>query len=463
MGTEPQALSLCELSTLVKNGIRDLFPDSCWIIAEISELNINQSGHCYLELVEKKPDSEQILARSRATIWAFTFRMLRPYFESVTRQFFAPGIKIMAQVSVEFHEVYGFSLNIKDIEPNFTLGDVSRKRQEIIQRLQDEGVLHLNKELDLPAVPQRIAVISSESAAGYGDFVDQLKNNQYGYSFHIKLFQSYMQGDEVEKSVVNALEQIYQQIDQFDLVVIIRGGGSQLDLNCFNAYWLCYHITQFPIPVLTGIGHERDETIADLVAHTSLKTPTAVAEFIIDQVVEFDSYLDDLHGRIINLASEQLLALKEDLANYSRNVTAIAKLRIHSENQQILTKGVLVQRSVKSYFQKNIQLMNILRTRTKTHLRFVLQHDIQRLDNLQKNAKTLTKNLLINEQKRLSKLDNAMELLNPLKILKRGYTITYHNGKIVKSIEHLKTGDTIENKWIDGKSMSTVKDITPTP
>ena len=365
----------------------------------------------------------------------------------------------MAQVSVEFHEIYGFSLNIKDIEPNFTIGDVSRKRQEIIQRLQDEGVFHLNKELNFPVVPQRVAVISSKTAAGYGDFVDQLKTNQYGYSFHIKLFQAYMQGDEVEKSVINALEQIFQQIDKFDLVVIIRGGGSQLDLNCFNSYWLCYHITQFPIPVLTGIGHERDETIADLVAHTCLKTPTAVAEFIIDQVVEFDSHLNDLNSRIIDLASEQLQSVKEDLANYSRNVTAFAKLRINSENQQLLTHTMLIQQSLKRYFQKNIQLLNTIQIRTKTHLRFVLQHDVQHLDMLQKNTKALIKHLLNNEQKRLSKLDNANELLNPLQILKRGYTITYHHGKIVKSVKHLKEGDTIENTWIDGKASSTVNEV----
>ena len=200
-----QSLTLFELNNQVKTGIREIFPGSYWVVGEISEINVNQSGHCYLELIEKQTDSEQIIARARATIWAYTFRMLKPYFESVTGQKFAYGIKIMVSVTVDFHEVYGFSLNIKDIEPNYTIGDLSRKRQEIIQRLQDEGVFHLNKELEFPVVPQRIAVISSETAAGYGDFVDQLKNNRFGYKFKVRLFQAYMQGEEAEQSIITAL------------------------------------------------------------------------------------------------------------------------------------------------------------------------------------------------------------------------------------------------------------------
>jgi exodeoxyribonuclease VII large subunit len=274
---ETKAISLIELQTQVKTGIRTMFPGIYWIIAEISEMNTNQSGHCYLELIEKSTESEQIIAKAKATIWAFTFRMLKPYFESVTGQRFSTGIKVMLSVSIEFHELYGFSLNVKDIEPNYTVGDLTRKKQEIIKQLQDEGVFHLNKELEFPIVPQRIAVISSETAAGYGDFVHQLKTNRYGFKYYIKLFKAYMQGEEAEKSIINALDQIFESLEKFDIIVIIRGGGSQADLNCFNSYWLAYHITQFPLPVLTGIGHERDQTIADLVAFNNLKTPTAVA------------------------------------------------------------------------------------------------------------------------------------------------------------------------------------------
>jgi len=457
MSDVPQTLSLFELNNLVKTGIRELFPDTYWIIGEVSEMNINQSGHCYLELIEKNPDSEQIVARSRATIWAFTFRMLRPYFESVTRQAFATGIKIMVQVSIEFHEIYGFSLNVKDIEPNFTIGDLSRKRQEIIQRLQDDGVFHLNKELDFPTVPQRIAVISSDTAAGYGDFTNQLSNNQYGYSFQIKLFRAYMQGDEAEPSIIEALEKIFQQSNKFDLVVIIRGGGSQADLNCFNSYWLCYHITQFPLPIITGIGHERDETIADLVAHTSLKTPTAVAGFIIDQMVDFDGYLNELQNQAISIASEQLQSWKDEIAGLSRNIASLVKLRISSENQKVLTYSALIRNLLKGYIQKNHQQLNTIKVRVKLYLRHALQEDKKHLGIMQKSFALLAKNLLKDEKKRLVRLEATHQLLDPSLVLKRGYTLTFRNGVLIKSSKLLNVGDTIETEWSDGRVSSTVK------
>jgi exodeoxyribonuclease VII large subunit len=210
--TDQKSISLYELNNNLKRGIKDLFPDTYWITGEICEMNINQSGHCYLELIEKATESEQIIARAKANIWAFTFRMLKPYFESVTGQRFSIGLKVMLNVSIEFHEVYGYSLNVKDIEPNFTVGDLTRKRQEIINRLQDEGVFDLNKELELPLVPQRIAVISSETAAGYGDFVDQLTDNDYGYKFHIRLFNAYMQGESAKQSIIDAMDKIFAEI-----------------------------------------------------------------------------------------------------------------------------------------------------------------------------------------------------------------------------------------------------------
>ncbi len=454
-----QTISLFELNSQVKTGIRELFPDTYWLIGEISEMNINQSGHCYLELVEKKSDSEQIIARAKATIWAFTFRMLRPYFESTTGQRFTTGLKIMVQVSIEFHEIYGYSLNIKDIEPNFTIGDLSRRKQEIIQRLQNEGVFHLNKELELPLVPQRVAVISSETAAGYGDFVDQLSGNRFGYLFHIKLFQAYMQGEEAEQSIIQALEQIFETVDQFDVVIIIRGGGSQADLDCFNSYWLCYHITQFPLPILTGIGHERDETIADLVAHTSLKTPTAVAEFIIDRVAEFGEYLNELHSRVMTIASEQLQSWKDQIAGLLRNIISLVKLRMSSENQRILTLGILSQRSLKGFLQKNHQRLSTVRVRVKSHLHHYFYHDMQHLGLMQKRLILLMKSSMKDEKKRLKKLENTNHLLDPVLVLKRGYTLTFRNGILIKSARQLKTGDVIENKWNDGKASSTVNEV----
>jgi exodeoxyribonuclease VII large subunit len=279
---------------MTKSALKTAFRESYWVLAEISEMKVNYSGHCYLELIEKEDDGDSVRAKARATIWAATFRMLKPYFETATNIKFAAGIKLLVKVSVDFHEVYGFSLNINDIEPSYTIGDAARRRQEIINRLKAEGVYEMNKALEMPVLPKRIAIISSNTAAGYGDFMNQMQQNPYGYTFSIKLFPAVMQGDAAEQSVVTALEHVFEYEQYFDVVVIIKGVGSQSDLACFNSYWMEYNICQFPIPVLTGIGHEQDETIADLVAHTRLKTPTAVAEYIISIFREADERLNGL-------------------------------------------------------------------------------------------------------------------------------------------------------------------------
>ncbi len=278
---ENNPLSLCELLGSVKMTLKNHLTPSFWVIAEISELKVNYSGHCYLELIEKDSGGESIKAKVRATIWSSAYRMIQAYFESATRSKLAAGMKVMVKASVEFHELYGLSLNITDIEPSYTVGEMALKKQEIINRLIAEGVFGMNKSLSLPDLPRRIAVVSSKTAAGFGDFMDQLLKNDFGYKFYVKLFPAAMQGAEAEQSIIAALDAVFEAESQFDLVVIIRGGGSQSDLNCFNSYWLACHICQFPLPILTGIGHEQDETIADLVANTRLKTPTAVAEFLI--------------------------------------------------------------------------------------------------------------------------------------------------------------------------------------
>jgi exodeoxyribonuclease VII large subunit len=459
MSETPQAISLLELNNQVKSGIRDLFPGSYWIVGEISEMNVNQSGHCYVELIEKKDDSDQITARAKGNIWAYTFRMLRPYFESVTGQRFSTGIKIMVKVSIEFHEVYGYSLNIKDIEPSFTIGDVSRKRQEIIQRLTDEGVFHLNKEIEFPVVPQRIAVISSETAAGYGDFTNQLAQNPKGYAFELSLFQSYMQGNEAEQSIIDALDKIFERSDNFDVVVIIRGGGAQADLNCFNSYWLCYHVTQFPLPVVTGIGHERDETVIDLVAHTNLKTPTAVAEFLINKLTTFDEYVDDLKNRVADTALEQVQAWKEENTSFSRTITSLVKLRIQSENQRTANLETMSRKLLKGFLQKNNQRLTTVTNRIRTNIHHAFSHDRQKLEMMQKNSILVVRNSLKDERKHLEQLGVTNHLLNPVHVMKRGFSLSFHNGVLIKSASQIKPGEIIESKWNDGSATSTISEV----
>jgi exodeoxyribonuclease VII large subunit len=412
MHSEP--ISLFELNQQIKSIVKNATEPAYWVFAEISELKINVSGHCYIELVEKDEKTENLKARSRATIWSSTFRMVSSYFESSAGIPLSPGIKIMVRVTVDFHELYGLSLNIIDIEPSYTLGELARKKQEIINRLIQEGVFDMNREIDFPGLPKNIAVISSETAAGYGDFTDQLLNNEYDFQFHVKLFPAYMQGEDAENSIIHALENIHRYEDIFDVVVIIRGGGSQADLSCFNNYRLALHVAQFPLPVLTGIGHEQDETVVDLVANTQLKTPTAVAEYLISCFLNELEQLGELTSRLVRLTSE----------------------RIETENIRISNTGyqfsMLVRQFISGQHAKFQQI--------KLKLGFVAQEAIVRM------------------QHHLNILEKRNQYLSPLEILKRGYSITRQNGKIIKDGDLLHEGDFLETLFYIGKRKSRVID-----
>ena len=262
-----EAISLYDLNALVRRSIEQCLPDEFWVQAELSDVRTNSTGHCYLEFIQKDPRSNNLIAKARGTIWANVYRLLKPYFEEATGQAFVSGIKVLVQVTVSFHELYGYSLTVQDIDPTYTLGDMAKRRREILKQLEEEGVLTLNKELDMPRLPQRIAIISSPTAAGYGDFCHQLQNNSRRFYFYTELFPALMQGDRVEDSVLAALDKVNVRLPEFDVVVIIRGGGATSDLSGFDTYLLAAACAQFPLPIITGIGHERDDTVRDAVAH----------------------------------------------------------------------------------------------------------------------------------------------------------------------------------------------------
>jgi len=393
-------LSLFELNEKIKNALSKNLEPSYWVIAEIGELRINQKGHCYLELIEKK--EEQLKAKVKATIWAYTFRNLSTWFVSVTGQELSAGMKILANVQVNYHELYGFSLNIRDIDPRFTLGEKERKRQEVINQLIEDGVFSMNKSLPLPSVPQRVAVISSPTAAGYEDFSEQLINNQYGYQFHLKLFKAIMQGPEAVESLIQAMHRVNQQIDSFDLLVIIRGGGSRVDFDCYDHYEVVSHLAQFPIPVITGIGHDRDESIADMVAHTKLKTPTAVSEFLIFGLMDFESKMIGLQEQVIQLTNNRINLEKEALNNITRDMNILSK--------QILSKNT------------------------------------NRLNQTSNKIETLPYQLVTQFYNQLALYDNSINLLDPVKTLKRGYTVTTYQGKLLKNLKDIKQGSKINTR-----------------
>lgn len=410
-----QVLSLFELNRFVKQALHNQLPDTYWVQAELSDVRSNSSGHCYLEFVQKDTGGNHLIAKARGTIWSNIFKMLKPYFEQETGQQFASGIKVLVQVSVEFHELYGYSLTVLDIDPTYTLGDMARRRREIILRLEEEGVLTMNKELDMPLAPQRIAVISSATAAGYGDFCDQLRNNPYGLSFQTKLFPAVMQGERVEESIISALESVYQELDEWDVVVLIRGGGATSDLSGFDTYNLAANCAQFPLPIITGIGHERDETVLDIVAHTRVKTPTAAAEYLIGRLYETALKLEDHATRVVNKVEE----------------------RLNWEHTRL----------------------NRLSERIPMNVRMCLQAGHYAVKGIQHRIDVALQERLLKEKHRLQLLEHQVRTASPEHLLKRGYSITLLDGRAVTDISMLKEGDVVTTRYAKGESQSVITKI----
>ena len=400
-----ESYSLSELGKCIKMTLKTAFSEPVWVRAEISEMHENVSGHCYLDLIEKADDTDVLVAKQKATIWAFTYRMLKPYFESETGATLRAGMKVLLLCDVEFHEVYGVSLNVRDIDPAFTVGEMAVRRAEIIRRLTDDGIVDMNKQQPLAPVPQRVAVISSATAAGYGDFCDQLRNNVFGYTFYTKLFPATMQGAQTEQSVVAALDKICDFIDNFDVVVIIRGGGATSDLVAFDNYNLALHCAQFPLPIISGIGHQRDESVVDLVAHTRVKTPTAAAEFLVARINDFEKNIDEM----------------------AQNVAFSAREVVHDELLRL---------------QQRIARLGVVQRVCVRH-DAALQHLTMRLRNAAKMA-------ISSEEKRMALVEKSIEYADPATLLQRGFTLTTKHGKIVKSVCDVAPGDIVTTHLADG-------------
>lgn len=430
-----EAFSLLELNNRVKHVLQQAIPDTCWIRAEMSDVRCNaSSGHCYLEFIEKHPVSGQLVARARGSIWAKTFRMLKPYFEMETGQLFTSGLKVLVKVSVEFHELYGYSLTVLDIDPAYTVGDLIRKRQEIIRQLKEEGVFSLNKELSFPTLPKRIAVITSPTAAGYEDFLNQLTNNKAGYPFYTRLFPALMQGERTEESVIAALDRVYQQMEYFDVVVIIRGGGATSDLSSFDSYLLAANCAQFPLPVITGIGHERDDTVLDLVAHTRMKTPTAVAEFLIARM---DRAAEELNGlqQAISLSATDRLAKQQALLQLLGS-----RLPVLALNQ----------------IERNRMLLQRIGNQFPIVATTLLSKKRNRLDTLSVHFKNQVEGVLMEQRRWIELTEQFVKMASPDYLLKRGYSLTLRNGKIVKQAEELEQGDELTVRFADGEVQAQV-------
>lgn len=451
------AISLYELNNLIKGVLDDSFPERIWIRAEMSDVRVNQNGHCYLEFIEKDQSGKALVAKVRGMIWANTFHLLKAYFENSTKQCFSSGLKVLVQVSVDFHELYGLSLTVYDIDPSYTLGDQALNRAAILKQLEEDGVLYLNKELELPVPANRIAIISSPTAAGYEDFLDQLHNNAFGFVFYTKLFAAIMQGDRAEDSIISALERIYDYQDCFDVVIIIRGGGATSDLSCFDSYLLAASCAQFPLPIVTGIGHERDETVLDIVAHTRAKTPTAVAEFLINTLTETASELAEISQDIVSIVTQRLQEETLKLNVFDTKNSFVLKAwykeqqAVLSSSKVILMKGM--QRIQRENLNKFDLLEDLLNKKSQQMQKTGAEYFQQIEDTLNRNTQRLFKN----ELNKLEVLEKHLQLSSPENILKKGYTLTMKAGKVIKQNSVLKSGDTITTFFSDGQTDSIVK------
>ena len=395
--TNNDRYTLRELNLMVRDAIEMELPDEYWVEAELSECR-ERSGHCYMELIEKDEHTNTPVARASAKCWRQTWQLLQPHFERATGQPLHAGLKVLLHVSAQFHEAYGFSWIVTDIDPTYTIGDMARKRQEIIRQLKEEGVFDLQRELSIPMFAKRIAVISAAGAAGYGDFVRQLEDNEYGFKFEVQLFPAIMQGEQVESSIINALEQIYSLTatssplnSPFDVVCILRGGGATADLSGFDTLPLAENVAQFPLPIITGIGHERDESILDMVSNSRVKTPTAAAALLIDNLLQVLTRIDSAQQRITMAISQQFATQKA------------------------------------------------------------------RLDSLQALLPILAQRFLSNARHRLELMEMQLQSYDPQLLLHRGYSITLHNGRAVRNPQQLKAGDEIETRVEKGIIKSIVQ------
>ena len=413
-------LSLRQLNLMVRDAIESALPDEYWVEAELSECREN-SGHCYMELIEKDELSNTPVARASAKCWRQTWGMVKPYFERVTGQPLRAGMKVLLQVYAQYHEAYGFSWIVSDIDPTYTIGDMARKRQEIIRQLKEEGVFDLQRELRLPTFAKRIAVISAKSAAGYGDFCHQLEDNEYGFRFEVTLFPAIMQGEQVEQSIIAALNQIYELqsnhisslTSHFDCVVILRGGGATADLSGFDTLALAENVAQFPLPIITGIGHDRDESILDMVSNTKVKTPTAAAALLIDNLLRVLERLDDA----------------------SQRITYAVNQRINSQKSRIVTM---------------MSLIPTLALRT-------LSDSKHRIEIMESRLPVAIERRFTDQKHRIERLSILLQGFDPQLLLSRGYSITLHNGKAVRDPKLLNPGDEIETRVEKGTIKSTVK------
>lgn len=453
--SERKVLTLYQLNSLVQALVDESLPMTFWVGAELSELRVVH-GHCFMDLIQKDAFSATPVARASAKCWKSTWIRLQPRFERVTGQSLHAGMNVLLCVKASFHPAYGFSWIVMDMDPTFTLGDMARKRMEIVRQLKAEGVFDMQRELELPLFAQHVAVISSEQAAGFGDFRDQLLHNEGGYFFQIELFPAIMQGEQVEKSIINSLNQINDRLDEFDVVVIIRGGGATSDLSGFDTLALAENVANFPLPIITGIGHERDESVLDMVSFQRVKTPTAAAAFLIDHLEETADHLEEMKQEIVDTVRERLEREHLRLETCMEKLPVLFSLVKAREANRLERWLTLMLNHAASQVAASQHHLDSLQQKLALSAQSDTAEARHKLETLQRQVPIYVSQVLVGEQHRLSELRLRVTHLDPALLLKRGYSITLHNGHAVHDASELAEGDEIVTRLEKGEVWSKV-------
>ena len=453
---QPHIYTLKEIGELIYQTVTNVFNQPFWVVAEINKITYHRSGHTYLELIEKDEKTDNIVAQMRAMVWRSDYEPVIASFEKQTNTKLKQGMKILLLATLNYHKVYGLSLYISAIDPNYTLGDLVKRRKEIIQRLKQQGLLELNKQKPLPFVPQKIAVISSDTAAGLQDFLNQLKNNEYGFAFYTKLFTAYMQGNAAENSIIQALTQIKAEYYRFDIVVILRGGGSKTDLSAFDSEQLAIEVAQFPLPIIVGIGHTTDQSVLDTVAHTSLKTPTAVADFILSAASNYFAKIQQLYNQILSDTEKILNQHKSTLEKLNLKLNHSAKKLImlyQYDLEKIRSKINNLKNIPNKEKQKLLKLHNSL---IQSANKLIWQNS-SKIKSLNTALKTAVNQRFTEQKNHLKQLQIFFDQNDPQKILKKGFSITLLNGKAITSADQIPLNSQIKTLLYKGQIISTVK------
>lgn len=456
---EVKHITLSNLQDLIRRALERGVPQSVWVVAQVSDAKLNYSGHFYMELVERSADQQQSLAVARAVIWSKTYRMVGPYFESVTGGKITAGQKLLMRCSVSYHPVYGLSLVVEDIEPSYTVGLVEVMRRQTVARLRSEGVYDMNRQWELPPVVQRVALVSSATAAGYQDFMNEVGGG--GYDIRVTLFQATMQGAGAAASIVDALDKIAEVEYEFDAVVIIRGGGSVSDLACFDEYELCVNVAQFPLPVITGIGHDRDTSAADMVANVSFKTPTAVAAALVGWCAEFDAMLIELGRGVTQGARGAVQRQVTMVDNCARFLSTKTGSVLSDRRMELMTVELGLRHGVVNFTASCARRLDECALGLSRGARGVVDAGQSGLDMLQQSVFRAANAVVDGQTVEIKMLELGVQSANPRRILSLGYAIVRGAtaNSAIKGVGDLAVGDSLTIELADGAVTAVATDV----